>query len=241
MRAVVSSSTLGLGVVLVTVLLGVLLLRNNGLLPGGQSSQYPEASDVAETSPAGTEPAVESGLPSTVPESSPSSAPSAVPEASITGDVPGPDATVPPGVPVIPGLRIEALVGLWESVGLTCKSSAGSFPGSRGGYHVYCERMDKQSNVEYVAESVYWTSDGVQTITLSITSINDEAIDGAAPARELLLPSAGLVAGDTARVWVQDRMSTATCRGGCTNDMGGSQLYFEVGRLGTHVLQVDAQ
>ena len=236
----VSSSTLGLGVILVAVLLGVLLLRENGMLPGAQSSQSPEASEIAETSPAGMESEVASVSPSPVPEASPSSVPTAVPEASLTGDVPGPDATVPTGVPVIPGLRIEALVGLWQSVGLTCRSSSGGPPGGGGGYTLHCEGADERANVEYYGEAIYFNSDGVHWLSMSIDTIDGEPIDGARAAAQLILPSVELASGAAARAWIQDRISDSECHGDCIDTMGGTKLTLTVGRLGGYQLYLEA-
>jgi hypothetical protein len=238
--AAVSSSTLGLGVILVAVLLGVLLLRENGMLPGAQSSQSPEASEVAETLPAGTDSAVASVSPSTVPKASPSSIPTTVPEASLTGDVPGPDATVPTGVPVIPGLRIEALVGLWQSVGLACRSSSGGPPGGGGGYTLHCEGADERANVEFYGEAIYFTSDGVHWVSMSIDTIDGEPIDGARAAAQLILPSVELASGAAARAWIQDRIGDSECRGDCMDIMGGTKLTLTVGRLGGYQLYLEA-
>ncbi len=238
--AAVSRSTVGLGDVLVFVILGVLLVRENGALLVGGARQSPLETQGAELSPAGTESPGPSTTPSFVPEASPTSAPTTAPEASLTGEVPGPDATVPPGVPVIPGLRIEALAGHWQSIGLTCESWSGGSPGGGGGYTLHCARSDESANVEYNAEAIYWTSDGVHWVSLSIDSISDEAIDGVTAAAQLFLPSAELAGGAAARAWVEDRIGDTTCRGDCNQVIGGSQLALTVGHLGGHFLYVVA-
>jgi hypothetical protein len=216
------------------VILAVFVLRENAALTGGLPSPSPEATQGAERSPASTESAIAS------PSEGAASSPTVVPEASLTGELPGADATVPPGVPVIPGLRIEAVVGLWQSMGLACESRSGSFPGTAGGYNVHCERSDPTTNVDVVADAVYWNLDGVQTISLSINSTNGEAIDGARVS-DLLLPSAELTGGGVIRRWVEDRTGTASCAYGCTEVIDGRRLSLSVGLLGSHTLYIAAQ
>ena len=165
----------------------------------------------------------------------------APPPSPLSSDVPGADATVPPRVSVVSGLRIQDLAGLWTSLGLTCQSWAGGQPGTAGGYALHCERHDASTSVDVVAEAFYWTSDGVHSISASITSANGEAIDGATPARQLFLPSVALVAGDAARSWAQDRVGAAACTGGCTQSFAGSQLTVTTGLGGSQQLDVVAR
>lgn len=229
----ISGSTLGLATAIVIVIVGVLLFRDNGI--GTRPSPSPDASQAASASPATTESA------SATAGAEPSASPTIVPQATLTGDVPGPDATVPPGVPVIPGLRIEVLVNLLTSIGLSCESHYGGYPGAESGYNVYCVRVDVAANTQYSAEAIYWTSTGVNKVSLDITSISGESIDGTPAAARLFLPIVDLASGPAARDWAEDRLGQTTCNRECTDVTSAAKVLLTVGRLGGHQLYLIAQ
>lgn len=187
--------------------------------------------------------AVKSAIPTLIssgaPETDPSSlepTPSDVDNPSvgpITGDVPGPDATVPPGVPIITGLRIDALADTWGSLGLKCVSQVGGFIGGGGGFTLHCEGTDPGANAQYVGEAVYWRVDGVQSATVILASIDGGAVVGStAVADRLFSPTAWLVGGDSARAFAQDNISSKNCPDGCHQALTGSDLSIEVGHNG---------
>lgn len=236
--AAVSPSILGLGAVVVTVILGLLFFRLNGASPGVQPSQ-PAQSAESESSPGGTYSPTGSVPGSIGPEMS-QPGPTVAPIASIPGDVPGPDATVPPGVPVISGLRIEALAGAWQAIGLACESWSSGIPGGGGGYTLHCERIEEGANVEFFGEAIYWTSDAVQWVSMSIDTINGQPIDGTAAATELFLPSAQLAGGEAMRGWVEGRIGDSSCLDECQEPIAGSQVSLSVGRLGGHQMYLVA-
>lgn len=189
------------------------------------------------TNAPGTGPTAQTSL---AESASPLATSSVVPQPTLTGDTPGPDATVPAGVGVIPGLRIDGLVGLWGSLGLTCQSWAGGLPDTPGGYTLHCDRHDASTRVDIVAEAVYWTSDGIQSFSVSVTSSDGAAIDGATPAGQIFLPSVGLAMGDVAQAWVHDQIGAAVCAHGCTQTFGTSQITVTAGQNGFEQLDVVA-
>jgi hypothetical protein len=225
-------SGLGIGAVIVVVIAVLLLRASGGIVGGAKQSQSPDAS--VGSQPQGSSAAMTS--PGTVPTSDPS----VMPDGTLTGDVPAPNATVPAQVPVIAGLRIESVVGLWQSLGLECKSYLGAFPGTPGGYSLECEHRDTAANVDVVAEAAYWTSEGVQAISISATSINGQAIDGNATATSWLVPTLRLAGGDTATTWLQAHMGPTTCRDDCAGIFGGGRISFSVGNLGGQNLHIEA-
>ena len=165
--------------------------------------------------------------------------PSVRPTTVLTGDVPGPDATVPAGVPIITGLRIDALADTWESLGLTCVSWEGGFDGGGGGFTIHCEGTDPGANAQFVGEAVYWTVDGVQTATVIIASIDGGPVVGsAAVADRLFAPTAWLVGGDSARSFVQANVSSKDCPDGCDRALAGSLLSIEVGHNGFQSIHI---
>ena len=219
--------------VLALLFVGVLLVRHHGLIAGAGSSQAPQMSSTPGASAAATE-----SVPPASIAASPT--PTLAPEPTLTGVVPGPDATVPPGVPVLPGPGIGGLAGIWESHGLTCQSWPGSFPGTAGGYTLHCQGGDATANVDVVAEAVYWTPSAVQTISLSITSHDGQAIDGAAQAKDLFLPSISATVGDSGQAWAQDQIGAAACGKGCSQVMAGGEITVTAGLLGFQQLDVVA-
>lgn len=142
---------------------------------------------------------------------------------------------------IIPGLRIEELAGLWESVGMTCESRSGSFPDSPGGFNVHCEGMDVKANIDFGADAVYWTSDGIQVLSITITSITEDPIDGTSAAADVLIPAAELAGGSAARAWLQERIGDPMCAEECVEVIGGTQLALTVGSRGGYQLHVVAQ
>ena len=156
--------------------------------------------------------------------------------------MPGPDATLPPGVGVIPNLTIEALAGLWSSVGLSCESSYGSFPGAQGGYHIQCERTDTGADTAYVGESVYWTMDGVQTVSLILNSVTiGGTVDGPGTAGEVLLPTVELVGGQEARGWLEARLADSACLDECIEVFGRTKFILYAGVRGGYSLHVEQE
>jgi hypothetical protein len=224
----------------VAVIVGLLLWRLGSGAPGAQPSQAEQVTQSPETTQgAGPTPDV-----SAIPDVSASPAASLTstfaPEPSLAGEAPGPDATIPPGVPTIPDVDIGALVSVWAALGLACESSTGSFPGTEGGYNVHCERTDTPANVDVVANAVYWTPEGVQTISILFTPIGDDALDAAAAATQWIYPFADLIGGQAATAWIQEHVGDEACGESCTVVIGGSQLSYYSGRLGSQKFSIVA-
>lgn len=135
---------------------------------------------------------------------------------------------------------MEALAELWTSLGFSCESGIGSFPGSGGGFHIHCERADEVGHANYVAGAVYWTPQSVQTISLSIVSMSEEPIDGASAAAQVFPATADLAGGPRARTWVAQRIGDPTCADDCVEVVDGLQLAISVGSRGGHLLHIVA-
>jgi hypothetical protein len=142
----------------------------------------------------------------------------------------------------MPNLRIDAIAGLWEALGLTCTSSMSTFPDSAALFgNLYCEGTDQATNVDVVAEAVYWTPDGIQLAHVGFTTIREQELDYAASADRWILPFAHLAGGDAVTKWVRDHVGSASCHLGCDALVAGDQLEYEFGRLGAQELFIEAK
>jgi hypothetical protein len=225
-----------MGAVGLLVVLGVLAVRPPALSPAAGPTQSAEPTNGTVVSPAGTDP-VDVSIAPTTPHTSEVTI---GPTASSLWASPGPDATVPPGVPVISGLLVDDLVGAWESVGLRCESWNVGPPGGGGGYTLHCERVDAGNNVEYLAEAIYFTQSGVTWVSMQVSSVSHNLIDGTPAARELFLSSVELAGGPTAREWVQARVVDASCRSECRTVIAGARFMLTMGLRGGQHLYVVA-
>jgi hypothetical protein len=151
------------------------------------------------------------------------------------GEGPGADASVPPGVAIIPGLGIQDIAGLAASFGLTCQSRAGGIAGSEGGFNVHCEGTAGNPSADIVVEAVYWTADGVQTLNVSFVAATDQPLDETTAANNWILPFAPF-AGSDATAWVQSHIGDATCGGGCVLTVTGGNLSYYTGSRGAQEL-----
>jgi hypothetical protein len=173
-----------------------------------------------------------------MPEASPTAAPSLAPGPTLSGAFPGPSATVPPEVFVIPGLRLAPLADLWQSLGLSCVSHVGAFPDSAGGYGVHCEATDQSMNIDVVADAIYWTSDDIEWVSIMFNPIVENAIDAPAAAERWLYPVAALTGGDKLASWVREPVGSTSCGVGCDAVVGGIPSEYDYGRLGAQALHM---
>jgi hypothetical protein len=164
-----------------------------------------------------------------------------LPSVFIRGEMPGPDATVPPGVAVVPNLRIETVAGIWEALGLACDSVMANYPDSDGFFgNLGCEWKDVSGNADYNVSVVYWTPEGIASVRLLVLKImDDEDLDPAAVA-SLFLPSVRLIAGDNAATWVKDHLDDQGCRSGCARTFGRLRFDLSVGSDSVALLHIDA-
>jgi hypothetical protein len=167
-------------------------------------------------------------------------APTIVAEPTLFGEFPGPDTTVPPGQPVLQDVTLEDLAGLWASLGLTCESHTAGGPESPAAYNVHCERSDPAANLHVVSDAAYWTNDGIATLSITATSIDDGAIDGPTAATHWILPFVRLAGGDRAERWLQQLVAGTTCLDGCKDHFRGSQFSYRTGLRGSQSLHVVA-
>jgi hypothetical protein len=162
----------------------------------------------------------------------------------ITGNVPGPDATVPPKQAVIPGLSVESLAAQWEALGLMCSSDIGAFPDSPGlFYQLTCQRDDRAGNVTYSATAIYWRTDGVRSLEVSVIELGAGDIADSTAAPDLFLPSAALAGGDPAETWAQARLDDPACGGEpgyCEATVGPVALILAVGVHGARQMDIEA-
>ena len=153
-----------------------------------------------------------------------------LPSVLIQGEMPGPDATVPPGVAVIPNLRIETVAGMWEALGLACDSVMANYPDAIGLFgNLGCEREDVTMNAEYHASAVYWTPKGIASMRMVIVTITGDPILDAGAAASLFLPSVELFVGHQAASWVEDHLADRDCRDGCSRSFGQQRLTLHTG------------
>jgi hypothetical protein len=160
------------------------------------------------------------------------SAPTTVPQPTLMGEFPGPNATVPPGAPVLSDLKLDDLATLWASLGLPCLSHTSGGPTSPASYNVHCEGADPAADVEVVADAAYWTFDGVATMSIGVHPTSDGSIDAAAAASDWVVPFAHLAAGDAAVAWVRSHIADSACADGCTKVFRGAVLAYYTGTRG---------
>jgi hypothetical protein len=208
----------------------VLLVRLNGELFGVAPSPSAIQTQAATSSPSAAPPSFGPTPPTGT------GAPSPLPQATLAGDVPGPDATVPPNTPVLPGLELASLVDAWQALDLTCVSKPGIVANSGAGFNVHCEGTDPAANADIVADSGYWTPGGIQMVSAAVTTITANQIDGPAVADRWLVPFAQLLGGDPAAAWVRDHVGDEACGQGCTEVVGGIRYSYYYGRLGSQEL-----
>ncbi len=154
------------------------------------------------------------------------------PSAPVSGDLPGLDATVPPGVDVIKGLTLDDVLATAGSLGLSCEARRGSFPG--GGiehYEIDCRTRDQTANADFSASAYLYTEHAIFQVTASVTSITDLPILDPTAALRLVLPFVELVGGDAAREWVQRAMDDPSCRHGCSRNIAGVSFNTQWGRV----------
>jgi hypothetical protein len=184
-----------------------------------------------------------------VPTASPSLSPTYAPptplsSAVITGQVPGPDATIPPKESVIPGLSVESLAAQWEALGLTCTSDIGAFPDSpRLFYELTCQRSDPVGNVGYSATAIYWRTDGVRSLEVSVVELGSGNITDPFAAANLLVPSAALAGGKAASGWAAGRLDDPGCGGHpgyCQARIGPVVVTMAVGVHGSRQMDIEA-
>ena len=202
----------------------------------------------ATPTPVGSAPtatALASAMPSVAP---PSATPTpAIPDVTplpsvfIPGDMPGPDSTVPPGVAVIPNLRIETVAGIWEALGLACDSVMANYPDSDGFFgNLGCERKDVARNADYHVSVVYWTPEGIASVRLLVLTItDDQRLDPGAVA-SLFLPSVQVIAGEDAATWVEDHLGDQGCRSGCARTFSRLRFDLSIGSDSVALLHIDA-
>jgi hypothetical protein len=228
----------------VAVLLGALVFRELGFAgatPTGSPS--PDASAIASPTPSPS--AIGSSVPSaeaspdvTTEPASPSPTGAPLPAPTVTGELPGPGATVPPTKPVIAGLRFDDLVAATGPLGLACRSS----PNPSGSYHLVCEAQDPHSNGWYTVEAEYWTLGSVTDLYVSVISIDhSQPVGDPTAVARLLEPIASLLGGQATETWVASRLDDPACGGdGCQGTFDGYSLLMTVGSDGWGSLEVDA-
>jgi hypothetical protein len=137
-------------------------------------------------------------------------------------------------------VRIDALVGIWGSAGLTCVSNAGSFPDVEGGFNIHCEKTDESANASFVGSAVYWTLDAVQTVSLSVSSATfGGTVNATETADQVLFPMVEALGGEAAREWIESVFADATCDDGCSETFGESKFVFESGSHGFYGFRIE--
>ncbi|HEY4227033.1 MAG TPA: hypothetical protein VGM49_01755 [Candidatus Limnocylindrales bacterium] len=169
------------------------------------------------------------------------SLPTQAPEPKLTGEFPGPGASVFPGAAVLLDLRLQDLAEVWASLRLSCDSHATGGPESPADYSVHCERTDSTAGVDVVADADYWTADGIVVMSVSVVPSGGESIDATAAATMWVFPFAKLAGGNAAVTWVQGHIEDPSCYQDCVEIVRGSQLAYASGTRGAQQLDYVAQ
>jgi hypothetical protein len=166
--AAVPGRTIAVGGVLAALVVGILIGRELGT-SGPAALASPSASTVAVGTPA------TSGTSSFVPASP---TPTGLPALAISGELPPPNAPLPPGTPVIPGLSLVAVASTAISLGFTCDSGRKPSPFDSGPplsayFWLRCERLSAATNSRDSVSADYATLDSVSDVHVSIGATID--------------------------------------------------------------------
>jgi len=206
----------GFGIAALAVLVFGALILTRALPP---TAAKPTATPIPSPSPAASPIATEP--PATLQPSS----------MVLVGDLPAPDATVPPDAPAaIPGLGIQALADAAARVGLTCESSAPS--GEGGGYTLGCEGADPGAHAKIALRASYWTLEATYEVVVSVYSDSlTSQVDPSAPIR-IFAGIADVSAGESATSWVLNHLDDRDCGEGCTKGYDSLQIELSLGKSG---------
>jgi hypothetical protein len=163
----------------------------------------PSGSAFASDSPPSSESPMESASATALPT------PSAQP--TITGEIPGPDATPPAITALLTGVSINELVQPLLSIGIPCESTQGGYPGQEGGYTLYCS--GEASGYAVSLQLPWWTGTAIEEYHLSILPLDAD------PDQEFLADMVVIFAqvalngeqASEAASWVTDNMSNPQC------------------------------
>jgi len=170
------------------------------------------------------------GCEAVTPDPTATATPTAGPVA-ILGETPGPEASAPTSVPLVPGVDLSDVETLAVALNLSCLS--GPTDPHMVGYPwvVRCEGLSTDGRVEITVLVEYWAVDAVQRIGLNLYPASDtDDVTDATTARQ---QAAGAVAdvsfkGGTptaSRTWLLDRLGdVSACRDGCSVDAGTARL-----------------
>ena len=216
----------------VAVLAAVIGCRANPGSSGSLPSAHPSgfASSGASAPPASLESSNE--------PSPPSPAPSAV----IPGELPGPDATMPPENRLIPGLSIEAIATTAASLGLECESARGGPAGFIGAFTLGCTGYDAEAHAEFHVRAIFWTVDAVSDLDVIVRpGFEDSGItDQLAPPR-VISPLAALH-GEATSAWAKARIGDSACvESPCTASIDGADLVMRFGSTGGRHFSISGQ
>jgi hypothetical protein len=216
---VATGPRLGAVLVAVAVLVGALVLRGiapwAGTKPEPSPSPNPSATALpsTEASPLATEP-------------SPSLPVTPMPSVVISGELPGPEATVPPGYRVMP-VGVEAFAATALALGMSCDETIRETGFAPDDYGLACHGREASARAEYSAVATFWTLDGIWLIDVDVvadstdTGITDPSIGG-----RIVLPFVALLGGEAARDWASGRIDDLSCPpGGCKRSFSGVLLF----------------
>lgn len=229
------AGTGGFGLTILAAIAVAAFLLGRGFGGGTAASGDPsaEASVLASALPTDDAPSPPPSEPAASNPSSPA------PSGFITGELPPPDATVPPDVPgLIGGLDIVDLASAVSNRGFACESEVGSNQGMSGGYTLGCHGMDATAHAEFGLSVTYWTMDGVSEIhafSLADASISD--IDPAT-ASPFFADIVRLAAGDEASVWLTNHIGASECSSDCTETFGAVRIHLTLGSHGAQQLDI---
>ena len=149
----VRARTLTVAAIAVALVVGILIGRELGPnvgVPASTSSPPPAALGSPQPSASGT--------------ASASPEPTSTPVLAVSGELPRPDAALPPGTPVIPRLSMVTVAEIAVSLGLTCDSARVR----QGAYYwLRCEGLSAAANVRYAVSADYATLDSVSGVHVS--------------------------------------------------------------------------
>ena len=160
--------------------------------------------------------------------STPSPISSAAP--TITGEVPGPDATPPPTTLVLSNLTVDQLAARLFKTGLTCESTMGGYPGQEGGYTLFCSGV--ANGYELGVRSPYWAGDVIEEVHVDARPTAGEPDPAFLMSLFKDVASLPLDEADavSARVWLELFWDDPTCRTDvCEESFGDVTLVLQGG------------
>jgi hypothetical protein len=141
---------------------------------------------------------------------------------------------VPPGAHVLPDTTIEGLAAIAASIGLDDCTSYAVHSAEAAPYQMGCTGADPAARAKLSVGAYFLTMEAVHDVYAAVDPDSvDVEISDSSLAAGLLGPVAGLVGGNAAQIWVQERVGDSQCwEHGCSTSLTGVLYSIQLGSRG---------